>query len=157
MSNLPERYQPYATPAGQPTPARDLVIHQPQPIQPHYDRHPVVYIPSAENPNVMVAVERRYVEVMQPTPARDLTPQPLFDPGAQKILASGIGVGAAGAGIGYGAGQMFAGIALMGTSGFMILLGLILAGAVRGTRGNTHIHKTTNVHQKWFGKTGIHN
>lgn len=160
MNNLPAPYQqPNAFPAGQPTTGHYPIAHQ-KPlhgtVELYAERPTVVYVPSAENPSVMVPVLKQYVQPMQPAPARDLTPMPLIDPQAQKILASGIGVGAAGAGVGYGLGQMFAGFALMGTSGLMILLGLLLAGAMRGHK-STHIHKTTNVHQKWFGKTNIHN
>lgn len=151
--------QPYATPAGQPAPVRDLVIRPTYgTVQPYADRDPVVYVPSADNPSVMVAVEKRYVQPMQAPAARDLTPVPLIDPQAQRILAGGVGIGAAGAGIGYGAGQMFAGIALMSTSGFAVFLGLFLMAAnLRSARGDKHIHKTTHVHQKWLGTTNVSN
>ncbi len=158
MTTLPERYQqPYATPAGQPTPTRDLVVYQPEPIEPYGERQPVVYVPSADNPHLMVAVPKQYVQPMQPSPARDLTPQPLIDPKAQRMIAGGFGIGAAGAGVGYGMGQMLAGFALMGTSGLFLIAGIILAGLMRGGRGDNHVHNTTNVHQKWFGKTNISN
>lgn len=156
--SLPVPYEkPYADPAGQTRPAtRELAIRQPTPLEPYGERQAVVYVPSAENPNVMVGIPKQYVQPMQPAPARDLTPIPLIDPQAQRILASGLAIGAAGAGVGFGAGRMFAGIALMGTSGLAILLGLFLLAANLGTARGT-VRKEVHIHQKWFGKTNISN
>lgn len=159
MSTQPVPHQqPYATPAGQHAPVRDLVIHQPIPLEPYGERQPVVYVPSAENPNVMVGVPKQYVQPMLALPARDLTPQPLIDPGAQKMIGGGIGVGAAGAGLGWGAGQMFAGIALMGTAGAVIVVGLlILSLNIRGrasSGGDTYV---THNHASWWAKTTTDN
>jgi hypothetical protein len=148
-SPLPERYQRYAAPDGQRQ-------YQSAEIELYDDRDPVVYVPDAYGQ--MVPMRKSQVPAaMQPQPVRDLTPIPLVDPQAQKILATGFGIGAAGAGVGFGAGQMFAGIALMGTSGFAILLGLFLLAANLGSRGPASVRKEVHVHQKWFGKTNVNN
>ena len=149
-SPLPERYQRYAAPDGQ-------RYQQPAEIELYDERDPVVWVPDAYGQ--MVPMRKSQAPApLQPMPARDLTPVPLIDPQAQRLIAGGVGVGAAGAGIGYGAGQMFAGIALMGTSGFAILLGLFLLAANLGSaRGRAPVHKEVHVHQKWFGKTNISN
>jgi hypothetical protein len=75
----------------------------------------------------------------------------LFDPTAQRLFAGGLGVGAAGAGLGFGFGQLAAGIALMGTSGLAILVGLLIATGMRG-RGRVHVHQEVHNHAKWFGR-----
>lgn len=158
MPTQPVPYQqPYATPAGHPAPARDLVIHQPAPIELYGDRQPVVYVPSAENPNVMVAIPKHYVQPLQPAPERDLTPQPLFDPGAQKILATGVGAGAAL----WGGGQLLIGAsqvlsALTGAGALLFFLAI--AGArvllTSGRSGDTYV---THNHNRGFSRSTTHN
>lgn len=150
MSALPEQYQRYAQP-GQ-------TAIQPGAVELHGDRDPVVYVPDAYGQ--MVPMRRSQIPAYAPPAApRDLSPQPLIDPQAQRLLAGGIGVGAAGAGLGYGAGQMLAGVAMMGTSGLAILLGLVLAaGSMRGrTVINQHHEQHTHVQQKWFGQSDVMN
>ncbi|MGY6019572.1 hypothetical protein [Streptomyces spinosirectus] len=152
MSALPEKYRKYAAQQGQ------RPIH-PADVELYGERQPVAWVPSAENPNVMVAVPKQYVQPMQPAPPRDLTPVPLFDPQAQRLFAGGLGVGAAGAGLGFGLGQLAAGIAMMGTSGLAILAGLLLAaGSLRG-RGVVNVHNESHTHvtQKWLGRTSVTN
>jgi len=145
MSALPERYQRYAQP-GQPT-----VRHGE--IELHADRDPVVYVPDAYGE--MVPMRRSQVPAFeQRTPARDLTPQPLLDPKAQQLLAGGLGIGAAGAGLGWGAGQMFAGVAMMGTSGLAILLGLLLASQALRRRPTVNIRQEVHQHAR-FGKNHV--
>ena len=162
MSNLPERYQPYATPAGQTTP------HLPAPhaiggaVELYDERQPVVYIPSADNPSLMVAVERRYVQVMQPTPARDLTPLPLIDPIASRMMGGGIGGGALAAGVGWGAAQVISAAAAASGAALFWLAVITLAckmPAISGGRGGQRIHNEhhTHVTQKWFGNTDVRN
>lgn len=147
MSALPEQYQKYAAHLGQrPVYPADIKLSG--------ERQDVVWVPSAENPNVMVAVEKQYVQPMLPAPPRDLTPQPLLDPFAQRLVGGGVGLGAAGAGLGWGAGQMFAGVAMMGTSGLAILLGLLLAAGTLRRRPNVSIHQEVHQHAR-FGKNEV--
>ncbi|MFB7285458.1 hypothetical protein [Actinacidiphila glaucinigra] len=82
------------------------------------------------------------------TPApRDLTPQPLIDPLALRLLFGGIGVGAAGAGLGWGAGQVVAGVAALISSGALLAAALLLA-LVRllGSGSSTSTHTETHIH-----------
>lgn len=146
MSALPEQYQRYAAQGQRPT--------HPAAIELYDEADPIVHVPDPYNPTSFVAVRRSQLYPATPTPPRDLTPQPLLDPQAQRFIGAGIGIGAAGAGLGYGAGQMFAGVAMMGTSGLAILLGLLLAA---GARGRTVVHQRheTHVTQKWFGRTDV--
>jgi hypothetical protein len=143
MSALPERYQSYAH-LGQPA-------VQPREVELYDDRDPIVWTPNAYGE--MVQMRRSQLPAYTPAaPPRDLTPQPLFDPQAQRLLAGGIGVGAAGAGLGFGAGQMLAGVAMMGTSGLAILLGLLLAAGALRRRPDVSIHQEVHQHARWFGK-----
>lgn len=150
MSALPEQYQRYAQLAGQ----RPV---QPAEIQLYDEQDPVVWIPGAYGE--MVPVRKSQAPApMQLPPARDLTPQPLLDPMAQRMIGGGVGIGAAGAGLGWGANQMFAGVALMGTSGLLLLLGLLLAAGMRGRSVvNVRNEQHTHVEQKWFGRNDIRN
>ncbi|WP_435279311.1 hypothetical protein [Streptomyces sp. 1222.5] len=149
MSALPERYQRYAH-TGQPA-------LRPTDIQLADDRDPIAWVPDAYGE--MVPMRRSQLPHMPATAPRDLTPQPVLDPVAQRMLAGGAGVGAAGAGVGFGFHELAAGIALMGSSGLAILAGLILAaGSLRGrsvvnVRNEAHTH----VHQKWLGRTEVKN
>jgi hypothetical protein len=143
VSALPEQYRRYAHPGQQPLAAVEL----------HADRDPIVWVPDAHGQ--MVQMRRSQLPAyMPPAPPRDLTPQPLLDPQAQRLLAGGVGVGAAGAGLGYGAGQMFAGVAMMGTSGLAILLGLLLAAGSMRRRPEVRIHQEVHQHAR-FGKNEV--
>ncbi|WP_051790093.1 hypothetical protein [Streptomyces sp. NRRL S-1022] len=145
---LSEPYQRYA-PAVEQRP-----VH-PAGVELRAERPAVAWVPSGADPNVMVPVLREYVQPMPMPAPRDLTPQPLFDPLAQRMLAGGVGVGAAGAGVGFGLHELAAGVALMGTSGLAMLAALLLAaGSVRG-RSVVNVRHETHVTQKWFGRTDI--
>jgi hypothetical protein len=142
MSALPEQYRRYAQPEQRP-------LHGP--VELYREADPIVHVPDPYNPNASIAVRRSALVPATPTPPRDLTPQPLLDPLAQRLIAGGVGVGAAGAGVGFGVGQLFAGVAMMGTSGLAILLGLLLAaGGLR--RSTVTVHQTVHQHAGWFGK-----
>ncbi|MCI3246333.1 hypothetical protein [Streptomyces spinosisporus] len=144
MSALPEQYQRYAQ-LGQPA-----VRHGAVELYDEVD--PIVYVADPYDPRRSIPVRQSSLLPAAPTPPRDLTPQPLIDPVAQRMFAGGVGVGAAGAGLGFGAGQLAAGIAMMGTSGMAILLGLLLAvGSLRG-RGVVNIHNEVHQHARWGGK-----
>lgn len=141
MSNVPEQYQRYAHPP----------VVQPAEVELYGDRDPIVWIPGAYGEMVPVRKSQAPAAVL-PLPPRDLTPQPLLDPLAQRLLAGGLGVGAAGAGLGFGLGQLAAGLALMGTSGLALLVGLLLAAGMRGG-AVTHVRQEVHNHARWFGKT----
>ncbi len=152
-SPLPERYQRYAAPDGQRQ-------YQSAEIELYDDRDPVVYVPDAYGQ--MVPMRKSQVPVpMQRLPARDLTPQPLFDPIAQRLIGGGAGGGVALWGAGkflVGASQFVSSLTGMGA----LLLFLAIAGAraaLTGGRGGTRIHNEqhTHVHQKWLGRTDITN
>lgn len=142
-SALPEQYQRYAQP--------DPRTVRPAGVELYDDRDPVVWIPGAYGEMVPVRKSQAPAAV-QATTVRDLSPQPLFDPLAQRLLAGGLGAGAAGAGLGFGFGQLAAGLALMGTSGLALLVGLLLAVGMRG-RSVTHVRQEVHNHARWFGKT----
>lgn len=150
QSALPEQYRRYAeTAAGQPRMG---------PVELYDERDPVVWIPGAYGE--MVPVRKSQAPTpMQQMPARDLTPQPLFDPGAQRLLGGGIGAGVAL----WGGGKF-----LVGASEFVssltgvgaLLLFLALAGGralLMGGGARVHNEQHTHVHQKWFGKANIRN
>ena len=142
MSNVPEQYQRYARPA----------VVQPAEVELYGEADPIVHVPDPYDPNRSIEVRRSSLQPAVRTPARDLTPQPLIDPLAQRLLAGGLGVGAAGAGLGFGFGQLAAGIALMGTSGLALLVGLLLAASMRGG-SVTNVRQEVHNHARWFGKT----
>lgn len=124
----------------------------------------VVYVPGPEGR--MVAVLREHLPaapaVYQP---RDLTPQPLLDPRAQRLAAGGLLAG----GIGYGGGQLLLGVgqvvsalAGVGTVAMWAAVAVVasrLAPALgAGRTGTVHHHRHTNVttHTRWFGRTTTH-
>ena len=142
MSALPERYQRYAHPP----------VVRPSEVELSAERPPIAWVVNPLNPSESVAVDARLIQRPEPAPPRDLSPQPLFDPLAQRLLAGGLGVGAAGAGLGFGFGQLAAGFALMGTSGLALLVGLLLAAGLRGGGSVTHVRQEVHNHARWFGK-----
>lgn len=141
-SPLPERYQHYAQPG--PT-ARSA------PVELYDERDPVVWVPSAEDPSRSVAVRRSALQPATPTPPRDLSPQPLLDPLAQRLLAGGVGSGVALWGGGQflvGAGQLVSSLSGVGALLFFLALAggrMLLARPVAGTRIEVHNHAS------WFG------
>jgi hypothetical protein len=124
------------------------------PVELYTERPAVVWVPDAYGRMVPMPKDQAPAP-MQPMAPRDLTPLPLLDPVAQRVVACGIGAGAAGAGVGWGVGQAFAGIAAFGgiTSLAVIAALLLLARLSRGS--NTTITNTTTVHNtnRWFGKS----
>jgi hypothetical protein len=143
MSALPEQYQRFAPPG-------------PRPIHPHtvelYDENdPVVWVPSAYGE--MVPMRKSQAPApMQAAAPRDLTPQPLFDPLAQRMVGAGFGAGAAGAGIGWGVGQAAAGIAaISGTTAVVVLLALWLFARVG--RPSVEVRQTVHNHNRGFGRS----
>jgi hypothetical protein len=87
---------------------------------------------------------------------RDLAPQPVVDPIAQRIVAGGVAVGAAGAGIGWGLGQALAGIAAISGGGTVLgmLAGLLLARAL-GPSTTVHHHETHVTNRSLVARSSV--
>ncbi|WTX00946.1 hypothetical protein OG216_46825 (plasmid) [Streptomycetaceae bacterium NBC_01309] len=87
---------------------------------------------------------------------RDLAPQPVVDPMAQRIVAGGVAVGAAGAGVGWGMGQALMGIAAFSGSGTVLgmLLGLLFARAL-GPSTTVHHHETHVTHRSLLARSSV--
>ncbi|CAM5718352.1 hypothetical protein [Streptomyces fumanus] len=142
MSALPEQYQRYAHHG--PLPA------QPLDIELHRDRDPVVWVPDAYGQ--MVPMHRSQAPHIPPaSEPRDLTPQPLLDPLAQRMAGAGIGAGAVGAGIGWGIGQAAAGIASVG-GGSAVVVMLALWLLARAARPQVCVQQTVYNRATWFGR-----
>ncbi|MEU2294316.1 hypothetical protein ACFY9H_28690 [Streptomyces bacillaris] len=127
-------------------------------VQLHAERAgTVVYVPGPDG--VMVAVLREHLPttlaVHQP---RDLTPQPLFDPRAQRIAAGGLLVGGAGWGTGQlllGAGQLVSAATGLGSLVMWAAIAVVasrITPAVLGGGRPATVHNTT-VHNRWFGRS----
>lgn len=131
-------------------------------IAPGYDLEPAPAAPLHLPPGAEVRIVgyqpyadgfipiKEVVHHTERTPERDLTPQPLLDPAAQRMLAGGIGAGAAGAGIGWGVAQVLG--ALTGLSaGTVFALALLLAAAKWSGRART-THLTVHQTAGMFGR-----
>lgn len=144
MSALPEQYQRFAQPGPRAT--------YPAAVELRDEADPIVHVPDPYNPHGFVEVRRSALQpVTRPEP-RDLTPQPLFDPIAQRLVGGGIGAGAAGAGLGWGIGQAAAGIATIGgTTAVVAMLALWLL--ARAGRPSMHVRQTVHNHNRGFGRS----
>jgi hypothetical protein len=146
MSALPERYQRYTTPAGQPT-----VRHGE--IELYGEADPIVLVPDPYDPSRSVAVRRSALQPMARPEPRDLAPQPLFDPTAQRLLGAGVGGGV----LLWGGGKFLAGMGdlVAGLSGVgALLFFLALAGArtmLGGRQAGTRIE--VHNHNRGFGRS----
>lgn len=139
MPALPEPYQRYAHPP----------VVAPAEIELHAEQDPVVWIPGAYGE--MVPVRKSQAPAMMQAPPRDLSPQPLVDPLAQRMVGAGIGAGVAGAGIGWGVGQAAAGIATAGgTTAVVVMLALWLL--ARAGRPSVQVRQEVHNHARWFGR-----
>ncbi|MFE5961896.1 hypothetical protein [Streptomyces rubiginosohelvolus] len=127
-------------------------------VQLHAERAgTVVYVPGPDGS--MVAVLREHLPtapaVYQP---RDLSPQPLFDPRAQRIAAGGLLAGGAGWGAGQlllGAGQLASAAAGLGSLVMWAAIAVVasrIAPTVLGGGRPATVHHTT-VHNRWFGRS----
>lgn len=145
MSALPEQYQRYAPTGPRPT--------YPAAVELREDYDPVVYVPDAYGQLVPMRKSQAPTPMQAPAP-RDLTPQPLIDPLAQRMAAGGIGAGAAGAGLGWGIGQAAAGIAAFsGTTALVAMLALLLI--ARAGRPQVHVRKEIHQHASWFSSNKV--
>ncbi|MFH9118761.1 hypothetical protein [Streptomyces globisporus] len=127
-------------------------------VQLHAERAgTVVYVPGPDG--AMVAVLREHLPtapaVYQP---RDLTPQPLFDPRAQRIAAGGLLASGAGWGAGQlllGAGQLVSAAAGLGSLVMWVAIAVVasrIAPTVLGGARPATVHNTT-VYNRWFGRS----
>ncbi|WP_406156945.1 hypothetical protein [Streptomyces canus] len=137
--SVPERYQRYAQPVGH------LPV-QPAEIQLYDEADPIVHVPDPYNPNGSIAVRRSALHPATPTPPRDLTPQPLLDPTAQRYVGAGIGGGVLLWGGGQfliGAGHLISSLSGVGALLFFLMLAgarTVLGGRQAGTRIEVHNH-----------------
>ncbi|WP_125263122.1 hypothetical protein [Streptomyces alboflavus] len=96
------------------------------PMQPDIEREPVVWVPDAYGRMVPMPKHLAPPPVLATEP-RDLSPLPLLDPVAQRLIGGGIGGGVLCAGLGYGAGQAIGAAAgFTSGAGLWILLLLLL-------------------------------
>lgn len=156
---LPDR-MPAVYTAGQPTPFTDqtTTIEAYGARMPEYagERRIVGY----ERHAGMLLPVYEAVQPSVPQQPRDLTPQPLFDPKAQRIAAGGLLAGGAGWGGGQvlmGASQFVSAMAGAGTLLAWIAAAVIVsrvAPALLGA-GRTTVNNTTNVtnENRWLGRS----
>jgi len=140
MSALPKQYQRYA-PTGQ----RPL---HPAEVELRADADPIVYVPDPYNPARFVEVRRSQLLPAVPTPTRDLAPQPLIDPLAQRMAAGGV----LGAGVGWGAAQFLTALASAGT-GLLACALLLLAVRALGGRSVVNVRQEVHNHNRGFGRS----
>ncbi|MET9776195.1 hypothetical protein ABZ023_18375 [Streptomyces sp. NPDC006367] len=118
------------------------------------DEHdPIVHVQDPYDPNRSIAVRRSALQPVVPTPARDLTPQPLIDPLAARLLGGGVGAGVAGWGAGEflaGASQLVSAAAGVGSAAVAIAL-LLLAWKMTPSGGGKTVHITN--HNRWGGRS----
>lgn len=143
MSALPERYQRYAD-------ARQPAAPRPGEVELSGERDPIVHTVDAYGQPIQL--RRSQLPAYERPVPRDLTPQPLFDPIAQRRLATGVGGGV----LLWGGGQFLVGASalvsgLAGVAPVVLALALVLY-AARGRRpgsgGDVHV---TN-HVRGFGR-----
>jgi len=144
-------YRPYETGA---TPPYRLPLQAPVtgPVELHDERDPIVWVPDAYGQ--MVPMRRSAAPApMQPTPPRDLTPQPLIHPRAQLVAAGGV----LAAGTGWGIGQALAPLAGLGAGGLMWLaiaiVGWKVAPALMSGRTKVEHHTHVTHHNRLFGRS----
>lgn len=122
------------------------------PVETYGERQTVVYVPGPYGQ--MVPVLKDHLPAPHPAPApRDLSPQPLIDPMAQRMAAGGI----LAAGVGAGAWFLFsalAGAALSIAALAALILACKLPTAGRSRAGDTYI---TNNQNSWWGHSSTHN
>lgn len=142
--SVPEKYQRYVE-AGQ------LQIQQSK-VELHDDRDPIVWVEDAYGQSVPMR-RSQVPAVVHPEP-RDLAPQPLFDPTAQRLLAGGVGSGVALWGGGHflaGAGQFVSGLSGVGALLFFLALAGARAAFAGGRQGGTRIE--VHNHNRGFGRS----
>lgn len=133
MSALPEPYQRYAQPGQRPIPPAAVELYD--------DADPIVYVTDPYDPRRSIAVRQSALQPVTATPPRDLAPQPLLDPIAQRFIGAGAGGGV----LLWGGGKFLAGASefVSAVSGGGVLLLFLALAAVRawtaGGRAGAHI------------------
>ncbi|WP_328491265.1 hypothetical protein [Streptomyces zaomyceticus] len=121
------------------------------------EHDPIVHIQDPYDPAKSVAVRRSALQSTPPTPARDLTPQPLLDPLAQRMLAGGVGAGVAAWGAGEflaGASRLVSALAGIGSAAAVIAL-LLLAWKMTPSNRTGKTVNVTNIN-RWGGRSSTH-
>ncbi|MFK0159180.1 hypothetical protein ACIQVK_44805 [Streptomyces sp. NPDC090493] len=119
------------------------------------DEHdPIVHVQDPYDPNKSVMVRRSALRPTAPTPARDLTPQPLIDPLAARMFGGGVGGGV----LGWGAGQFLAGASQLvsamsgvGSAAAAIALLLLAWKMSPSSRAGKTVNITNN--NRWGGRS----
>lgn len=145
MPELPARL-PTST-VGRPNP-----IARVYPVELYDEADPIVHVPDPYNVSAFVAVRRSSVTSAVQHQPRDLSPQPLFDPLAQRMLGAGVGGGALSAGAGWGIAQVVS-AAAGGVTGIVALALLLLAARVTAPRPSVRIDQHVTNNNRWFGKS----
>ena len=123
-------------------------------LNPFGEREPVVYVLDAYGRSVPML--KSQLPTPQPTPSRDLTPQPLIDHKAQRLAAGGM----LAAGAGWGVGEALNAAAGLGTGSLIAIAALATiwkVGPAMGRKTTNNITNTTTVNatntSRWFGKS----
>lgn len=122
------------------------------PVERYDEADPIVHVPDPYNVNGFVEVRRSALQPAAAHQPRDLSPQPLFDPLAQRMLGAGVGGGALSAGLGWGAAQVISAIA-GGVTGIVALALLLLAARATAPRPGVRIEQHVTNHNRWFGSS----
>ncbi|MFH9070253.1 hypothetical protein [Streptomyces alboflavus] len=123
------------------------------PAQTGIERQPVVWVPDAYGRMVPMPKHLAPPPVLASEP-RDLSPLPLLDPVAQRLIGGGIGGGALSAGVGYGTGQAIS-AAVGFTSGaglWLVLLFLLVLRAPAVAEGGS----TVNIRKAVIKRSHFH-
>ncbi|MTE20310.1 hypothetical protein F0L17_14575 [Streptomyces sp. TRM43335] len=143
-------YDPTAAPTANTTHLPAVI--RPTAVEQHHHDQPVVYVPHAVDPDLMIPVRREHLPATPtaPTPHHP-APRPAIDPAAQRL----VGVGVAAAGIGIGGSFFFGALAAATPALALIVAGLLLTKLGGRNSGSTHTHhethiKVTNV-ARWWG------
>ncbi|MBG7704828.1 hypothetical protein HCJ76_43905 [Streptomyces sp. MC1] len=126
------------------------------PVELHNETDPIVWVPDPYDPNKSIPVRRSALTPAVQLPARELAPQPLIDPWAQRALGTGVGAGVAGWGGGHllaGAGQLLSAAAGAGSFVAAVALLLLVAKVAPSGRGKT-VHITN--HNRFGGRSHTH-
>ncbi|MEE1791421.1 hypothetical protein PUR28_11675 [Streptomyces sp. BE308] len=118
---------------------------------------PVVWVPDAYGR--MVPMPKHLAPPPVPaTEPRDLTPLPLLDPVAQRLIGAGIGGGALSAGLGYGIGAALTGLTGLGTGALMWLAILLIAARTAPALPTaTNRGGTVNIRKAVIKRSSFHN
>lgn len=121
-------------------------------IELHDEHDPVVYVPDPYDSRRSVAVRKSQLQAAVPASPRDLSPQPLVDPMAQRLLGAGVGGGVFAAGAGWGTAQVV-NAAAGGVTGLVLLAALMLLARVTGPRTTMRITQHVVNNNRGLGRS----